>query len=64
MINAPEATVKPVAQAGHAKQSAPKADAGQAIFEAVGLLVATGISGLVFGYLFYKTDNLWRRAWQ
>ncbi|MCP4140472.1 MAG: CPBP family intramembrane metalloprotease [Chloroflexi bacterium] len=36
-----------------------EADTGQALFEAVGLLISTGIGGLVFGYLYYKTDNLW-----
>ena len=36
-----------------------EADTGQAIFEAVGLLISTGIGGLVFGYLYYKTDSLW-----
>ena len=36
-----------------------EADSGQALFEAVGLLISTGIGGLVFGYLYYKTDNLW-----
>lgn len=35
------------------------ADSGEALFEAIGLLIATGIGGLVFGYIFYKTDNLW-----
>ena len=38
---------------------AGEVDAGQALFEAVGLLISTGIGGLVFGYLYYKTDNLW-----
>lgn len=32
---------------------------GEAWFEAIGLLLSTGIGGLVFGYLYYKTDNLW-----
>ena len=36
-----------------------EADSGQAIFEAVGLLVSTGIGGLVFGWLYYKTNNIW-----
>ena len=36
-----------------------EADTGQALFEAVGLLISTGIGGLVFGYLYYKTDSLW-----
>ena len=38
---------------------AGEVDAGQALYEAVGLLISTGIGGLVFGYLYYKTDNLW-----
>ena len=36
-----------------------EADSGQAIFEAVGLLISTGIGGLVFGWLYYKTNNIW-----
>ena len=32
---------------------------GEAAIEALGLLLATGISGLVYGYLYYKTNNLW-----
>ncbi|HKJ37509.1 MAG TPA: CPBP family intramembrane glutamic endopeptidase, partial [Anaerolineales bacterium] len=36
-----------------------EADSGQALFEAVGLIISTGIGGLVFGYLYYKTDNIW-----
>ncbi len=36
-----------------------EAETGQALFEAVGLLISTGIGGFVFGYLYYKTDNLW-----
>ena len=36
-----------------------EADSGQALFEAVGLLVSTGIGGLVFGWLYYKTNNIW-----
>jgi membrane protease YdiL (CAAX protease family) len=33
--------------------------AGEAAFEALSLLVATFISGLFYGYLFLKTNNLW-----
>ena len=36
-----------------------EADSGQAIFEAVGLLISTGIGGLVFGWLYYKTNSIW-----
>ena len=36
-----------------------EADSGQAIFEAVGLFISTGIGGLVFGGLYYKTNNIW-----
>ena len=36
-----------------------EADTGQALFEAVGLLISTGIGGLVFGYLYYRTNNIW-----
>jgi membrane protease YdiL (CAAX protease family) len=32
---------------------------GEAGFEALALLLATGIGGLVYGYLYHKTDNLW-----
>ena len=32
---------------------------GRVLSEAVGLLIATGISGVVYGYLYLKTDNLW-----
>jgi hypothetical protein len=32
---------------------------GEAAFEASGLLLATLISGVVYGYFYYKTDNLW-----
>lgn len=32
---------------------------GDAFSEAAGLLIATGIGGLFYGYLFYKTGNLW-----
>jgi membrane protease YdiL (CAAX protease family) len=32
---------------------------GEAAFEASGLLLATLISGAVYGYFYYKTDNLW-----
>src|ERR1044071_866107 len=36
-----------------------QATAGQAMAEAVTLLVFTTIGGLVFGYLYYRTDSLW-----
>jgi membrane protease YdiL (CAAX protease family) len=32
---------------------------GEAGMQAFGLFLATGISGLVYGYLYAKTDNLW-----
>ncbi len=32
---------------------------GEAAFESLGLLLSTAIGGLVYGYLYYKTDNLW-----
>lgn len=32
---------------------------GELVFETFGLLLATGIGGLVFGYIYYKTNNLW-----
>ncbi|HSG41856.1 MAG TPA: type II CAAX endopeptidase family protein [Anaerolineales bacterium] len=34
-------------------------DTSQAAFEAVGLFISTGIGGLVFGWLYYKTNNIW-----
>jgi membrane protease YdiL (CAAX protease family) len=36
-----------------------QAMAGQAAAEAATLLVFTAIGGLVFGYLYYRTDSLW-----
>lgn len=36
-----------------------QATAGEAIAEAVPLLIATTVGGLVFGYLYYRTDSLW-----
>ena len=36
-----------------------EADSGAALFEAVGLLISTGIGGVFFGYLYHKTNNLW-----
>jgi membrane protease YdiL (CAAX protease family) len=33
--------------------------AGEATFEALSLLVATFISGMLYGYLYLKTNNLW-----
>jgi membrane protease YdiL (CAAX protease family) len=36
-----------------------QATLGEAAFEASGLLLATLISGVVYGYFYYKTDNLW-----
>lgn len=36
-----------------------QATAGEAAFTAFGLLMATFIGGLVYGYLYVKTDNLW-----
>jgi membrane protease YdiL (CAAX protease family) len=33
--------------------------AGDAIAQAIALLIFTTIGGLVFGYLYYRTDNLW-----
>jgi membrane protease YdiL (CAAX protease family) len=36
-----------------------EADLGQAAFEAFGLLLGTGIGGVVYGYLYHKTNNLW-----
>jgi len=39
-----------------------QATAREAIAEAGFLLVATTVGGLIFGYLYYRTDNLWT-AW-
>jgi membrane protease YdiL (CAAX protease family) len=36
-----------------------QATLGEAAFEAFGLLLATLISGIVYGYFYYETDNLW-----
>ena len=36
-----------------------KATFGEAAFEALGLLLGTFIGGVVYGYLYFKTDNLW-----
>ena len=36
-----------------------QATSGEAVAEAVFLLVATTVAGLVFGYLYYRTDSLW-----
>jgi membrane protease YdiL (CAAX protease family) len=36
-----------------------QATSGEAIAEAVSLLVATTVGGLVFGYLYYRTGSLW-----
>jgi len=36
-----------------------QATAGEAAAEAGSLLVFTTIGGLVFGYLYYRTDSLW-----
>jgi len=36
-----------------------QATPGEAAFEASGLLLATLISGLVYGYFYYKTNNIW-----
>ena len=36
-----------------------RATTGDAIATAISLMVATTIGGLVFGYLYYRTDNLW-----
>lgn len=32
---------------------------GEASFEAFGLLLSTGIAGIVWGYMYYRTGNLW-----
>jgi uncharacterized protein len=39
-----------------------QATAEEAIAEAVPLMIATTVGGLVFGYLYYRTDSLWT-AW-
>lgn len=36
-----------------------RSDLGAASLEAVILLVSTGIAGIVYGWLYHKTDNLW-----
>ena len=36
-----------------------KADLSGAAFEAFVILLATFVAGIVYGYLFLKTDNLW-----
>ena len=36
-----------------------EASFGQVAFEAFSLLLATSIAGIVYGYLYFKTDNLW-----
>ena len=36
-----------------------QATSGEAIAEAIPLLIATTVGGLVFGYLYYRTGNLW-----
>ncbi len=36
-----------------------EANLGEAAFEAAALLVGTAISGVVYGYLYHKTGNLW-----
>ena len=36
-----------------------QASLGEAVFEASTLLVGTLISGVVYGYFYYKTNNLW-----
>ncbi len=36
-----------------------RASLGEAAFEAFSLLLATGIAGVVCGYLYHKTGNLW-----
>jgi membrane protease YdiL (CAAX protease family) len=36
-----------------------KADLGGAAFEAFVILLATFVAGIVYGYLYLKTDNLW-----
>jgi membrane protease YdiL (CAAX protease family) len=36
-----------------------QATVGEVAFEALGLLLATLISGVVYGYFYYRTDSLW-----
>ena len=36
-----------------------KADLGGASFQAFALLLGTFVGGIVYGYLYLKTDNLW-----
>lgn len=36
-----------------------KADLGEASFQAFALLLGTFIAGIVYGYLYLKTDNIW-----
>lgn len=36
-----------------------QATAGEAFSEAIALLIFTTLGGLVFGYLYYRTDSLW-----
>ena len=36
-----------------------EASLGQVGFEALSLLLGTAIAGIVYGYLYLKTDNLW-----
>jgi membrane protease YdiL (CAAX protease family) len=36
-----------------------QASASQVVFEALSLLISTSIAGIVYGYLYFKTDNLW-----
>jgi membrane protease YdiL (CAAX protease family) len=38
---------------------AGEASLGEAAYEAFGLLLSTGVGGLLYGYLYYRTDNLW-----
>ena len=39
--------------------SSGQATPGEAVAESAALLVFTTLSGLVFGYLYYRTDSLW-----
>lgn len=36
-----------------------RASVGEAAMEAASLFLSTGIGGIVYGYLYHKTDNLW-----
>lgn len=36
-----------------------EATSGEAAFEATALLLSTGIAAIVYGYMYYKTGNLW-----